>query len=188
MSARDKLILGTVGLMQRRGVAAAGVADILEQSGVSRRSIYLNFAGGKPELIAEATRWSGQWIADQITEACADRPPHEALSRFVEHWTELLRSTDFEAGCPVAAAATARSVAPEATDIAGEAFARWHDILTDALTGHGITATRARSLATMTVAAVEGAVVLSLAQRTLEPLHEVKSELDVLLEHALRRN
>ena len=186
MSARDRLILSTVGLMQRRGVAAAGVADILEESGVSRRSVYLNFAGGKPELVAEATRWSGQWIADQIAEACADRPPHEALARFVEHWTELLSGSDFEAGCPVAAAATARSVAPEATDVAGEAFARWHDILAGALTGHGISVSRASSLATTIVAAVEGAVVMALAQRSLEPLQDVKSELDVLLEHSLR--
>jgi AcrR family transcriptional regulator len=172
--------------MQRRGVAAAGVTDILERSGISRRSIYLNFAGGKSELVAEATRWSGQWIADQISEACAGRPPREALARFVEHWTTMLSSTDFEAGCPVAAAATARSVAPEAASLAGEAFGRWHEILTGALTEHGIAASRSRSLATTIVAAVEGAVVMALAQQSLEPLQDIEYELDILIEHCLR--
>lgn len=185
MSARDKLILSTVGLMQRRGVAAAGVADILEDSKVSRRSIYLHFAGGKPELVAEATRWSGRWIADQIYQACEGNPPREALAHFVEHWKSLLRGTDFEAGCPIAAAATARSVAPEATQAAGEAFERWHDILTAALSEHGIASTRARTLATVIVAAVEGAVILALAQRSLEPLEDVEKELAVLVDHAV---
>ncbi|MEH3157364.1 MAG: TetR/AcrR family transcriptional regulator [Gordonia paraffinivorans] len=185
MSARDKLILSTVGLMQRRGVAAAGVADILEDSKVSRRSIYLHFAGGKTELVAEATRWSGQWIADQITQACTGRPPREALAQFVEHWKSLLRDTDFEAGCPVAAAATARSVAPEATDAAGQAFTRWHEILTEALTEHGVASTRAHSLATVTVAAVEGAVVIALAQRSLDALDDVEKELAVLVADAI---
>ncbi|MGU3293222.1 TetR/AcrR family transcriptional regulator [Williamsia sp. M5A3_1d] len=184
MSVRDKLILSTVGLMQRRGVAAAGIADILDDSKVSRRSIYLHFAGGKPELVAEATRWSGQWIAGQIEHFCSGEP-RDALAQFISHWKTLLSSTDFEAGCPVAAAATARSVAPEAATAAGEAFARWHELLTDTMRNHGVSATRANTLATTIVAAVEGAVVMALAQRSLDALDDVESELAILVDHAM---
>ena len=133
---------------------------------------------------AEATRWSGQWIAGQIEHFCSGEP-RDALEQFISHWKTLLSSTDFEAGCPVAAAATARSVAPEAATAAGEAFARWRELLTDTMCDHGVSGTRANTLATTIVAAVEGAVVMALAQRSLDALDDVESELAVLVDHAM---
>src|SRR5262249_56857431 len=51
MRVRDRLTSATATLMQRHGVAGTGIAEILSTSGVTRRSINLNFPGGKAELV-----------------------------------------------------------------------------------------------------------------------------------------
>jgi AcrR family transcriptional regulator len=59
MQVRERLISATAELMQRHGVAGTGIAGIVDTSGVTRRSIYVNFPGGKAELVAAATRSAG---------------------------------------------------------------------------------------------------------------------------------
>ena len=54
MSARDALIASVTGLVRRRGVAGTGLKALLEDSGVARRSVYLNFPGGTPKELVEA--------------------------------------------------------------------------------------------------------------------------------------
>src|SRR5215216_214321 len=68
MRVRDRLTSATATLMQRHGVVGTGIAEILATSGVTRRSIYLNFPGGKAELVAAATRSAG----DELTALLRD--------------------------------------------------------------------------------------------------------------------
>jgi hypothetical protein len=49
----------------------------------------------------------------------------------------------------------------------------------------GVTPARPRRLATMTIAAVEGAVVLCRTERSGRPLRDVGAELELLLKSAL---
>src|SRR5947199_9968765 len=102
---RDRLTAATAGLMQRHGVARTGIAEILATSGVTRRSIYLNFPGGKAELVAAATRSAGDEMTTLMREYVAQPDPVEAFTRM---WSEVLVSTDFEGGCPIVAAASGR--------------------------------------------------------------------------------
>ena len=59
---------------------------MLGHSGISRRSVYLNFPGGKSELIAEATRVAGRtmsnalWGARRLLRRLADEPNEEFIS------------------------------------------------------------------------------------------------------------
>ena len=54
-------------------------------------------------------------------------------------------------------------------------------MLTDALRRRGVSAARARSVATLVIAAVEGAVILSRAKRTTTPLARVTEELQKIV-------
>ena len=69
MTARETLIASITGLIQRRGVAGAGLNALLEDSGVARRTVYLNFPGGKAELVTEATRIAGRGLSGVIRSA-----------------------------------------------------------------------------------------------------------------------
>src|SRR5258706_426767 len=54
MTARERLIASAIEMLRRHGVAGTGLAELLENSGTARRSVYVNFPGGKSELMAEA--------------------------------------------------------------------------------------------------------------------------------------
>ena len=76
---------------------------------------------------------------------------------------------------------------PAAREAAREAFERWATLLADALEDNGVEADRARSLATLAIASIEGAVILARAQRSAEPLDRVARELAGLVAGATDR-
>jgi AcrR family transcriptional regulator len=178
MRVRERLTSATATLMQRHGVAGTGVAEILSTSGVTRRSIYLNFPGGKAELVAAATRSAGDELTTTLRDCIAQRDP---IGAFTGVWREILVSTDFEGGCPIVAAAFSRAEAPEAASTAAEVFAEWGQLLADRLAEDGINRGAAQSLSTTVVAALEGAVMLSRAARSTKPLEQVSHHLNELL-------
>jgi TetR/AcrR family transcriptional repressor of lmrAB and yxaGH operons len=57
--------------------------------------------------------------------------------------------------------------------------------VSDSLRRHGLPSTTALQLSNTVLAAVEGAVIMAIAQRSLTPLDDVHSQLDVLLDHYL---
>jgi len=178
MRVRDRLTAATATLMQRHGVAGTGIAEILATSGVTRRSIYLNFPGGKAELVAAATRAAGDEMTATLRSYLDDADP---IGAFADMWGEVLVSTDFEGGCPIVAAASSRDESPEGASTAADVFAEWGQLLADRLRKDGINRAAAQSLSTTIVAAVEGAVILSRAERSTKPLEQVTRHLNELI-------
>lgn len=172
MSARDALIASITGLVRRRGVAGTGLSALLEDSGVARRTVYLNFPGGKAELVTEATRVAGQGLT-AVLRSAADGDPVQAVQNFVDQWKVQLRTSQMEAGCPIVAAILGRAEAPAAAQAAAEAIGDWQTILTDQLVSSGTDDDNAHSLATMAIAAIEGAVIIALATQSTEALDDV---------------
>jgi len=172
MSARETLLASITGLIQRRGVAGAGLNALLEDSGVARRTVYLNFPGGKAQLVTEATRVAGQALSAVIRSADDGDDPIQAVRTFIDQWKAQLRATEMAAGCPIVAAILGRSDAPAAAQAAAEAVDDWRTILADRLVGSGVDTDNAQSLATLAVAAIEGAVVLALASGSTDALDE----------------
>jgi AcrR family transcriptional regulator len=167
-------------LMRERGVEATSFTDVLELSGAPRGSIYHHFPGGKSQLVKEATMYAGDYVAAGLAVALADNDndPVAAFKRFVTLWRQILADSDFAAGCPVVAATLEGDRSPGARAAAAAAFTRWNDVLAAAFESHGVEAERAGSVATLIVAAIEGAVILSRAQRSTEPLERVVAELE----------
>lgn len=100
MAARDRLIGSAIALLQRNGVAGTGIAELLEHSGTARRSVYLNFPGGKAELLADAAASAGQAISEVIRRFVAEADPVAGVEAFVALWKDALTGSDFGAGCP----------------------------------------------------------------------------------------
>jgi AcrR family transcriptional regulator len=177
MQARDRLIASAVDLIRRNGVAGTGLALLLEASGTARRSLYLNFPGGKAELIADATATAGKVTGAAIDRLAGEGDPVTVIRRFVAGWAQALRASDFTAGCPIVAAALGRSDAAAAADTAGAVFADWERRLTGHLEAARLAPDDAARLATMTLAAVEGAIVMCQATKSDEPLRRVEAGL-----------
>jgi TetR/AcrR family transcriptional regulator, lmrAB and yxaGH operons repressor len=174
-------------LFRERGVHGTSFTDVLEHSGAPRGSIYHHFPGGKTQLAEETTRWAGEFILAATVAALAENDPAGAIGSFRRWWTEILRSSDYEAGCVIVAATLEGEREPTVRDAAAEAFKKWEHVLAGALRERGIPASRATSLATLLIAAIEGAVVLSRAQRSTKPLVHVSKELQGAVMEALPR-
>src|SRR3954469_1568181 len=102
-SPRKRMIRSAALLIRERGVEATSFSDVLEHSGAPRGSIYHHFPGGKAQLVEEATRWAGDFIARAQIASLQDGDPVAAVDAAIARWRDVLGETDFAAGCPVAA-------------------------------------------------------------------------------------
>ena len=143
---RQQMIVSAVALMREQGVDAASFSRVLERSGAPRGSIYHHFPEGKAQLVEEATRYAGEFIAAGLAAALQQDDPAAAIRGFAKSWRGLLEKWDFQAGCTVVAAALEGDRSPRARDAARDAFARWEDLLAEAFADRG-RARGARSLA-----------------------------------------
>jgi TetR/AcrR family transcriptional regulator, lmrAB and yxaGH operons repressor len=110
--------------------------------------------------------------------ALEEHDPVEAIGVFRRQWTKILRGSDFAAGCPIVAAAVEGDREPTVRDVAGEVFADWQKTVAQSFRKRGLPASRARSLATLLLAAIEGGIILSRAERSVRPLERVTAELE----------
>lgn len=182
---RERMIQSAVVLFRARGVHGTSFSDVLAHSGAPRGSLYHWFPGGKAQLAEEATRHAGEFIAGGLAAALAERDPATAVRDFAGFYRGLLTATDFAAGCPIVSATLEGDRSPGARDAAGAALARWQEMLATAFADSGLGDERAASIATLAVAAVEGAIVLARAQRSTAPLERVVDEIEALVSSAL---
>lgn len=161
--------------MRRHGVAATSMLDAIADAGASRGSLYHYFPGGKAQLIEEAT-----------SVACAEygaafsliegMDATDEIPMVVDYWRAQVEETNYSAGCPVAAAALSGDETESARTTAGIGFAEWTASIEKMLLTSHVPAARAGALASLILAAVEGAVLVSLAQRSTEQMEQVAAE------------
>lgn len=176
------MIEGAVESLRVHGASATSVDRVLSTTGAPRGSVYHHFPGGRTELINDAVVMAGTFMSEFIERLTADNDPVTALDQFAVMWRRTLLDSEFRAGCPVfAVAVETNDDAPEFARAAADVFARWERALADMLVRDGISEVRARSLATLTVAAFEGAIALCRAQRDIGPLDNVVGELRDLI-------
>ena len=185
MNAREKMVMSAALLMRQQGVEGTSFSQVIDASGAPRGSIYHYFPDGKVQLMREATRWGGEFITDQLARAFEEGGPHAALDFSETFWRAVLTESDFRDGCPIVAATVEGERAPDVRDAAGRVFKGWAELVADGLERHGVERERARSLGSFFFSAVEGAVILARAQRSLEPLDRTFGELRRVLDDAL---
>jgi TetR/AcrR family transcriptional repressor of lmrAB and yxaGH operons len=179
---KRRMLNSAVLLLRERGAAGVTVDAVLAHSGAPRGSVYHHFPGGRNELVLGAARQAGDYITKMVDEAATGGDAQQVMERFIAFWKHSLTDTDYRAGCPVVALAVdSRDDIPDAAELVREIFARWQVSLSDLLTGDGFPAERAQRLATLVVASVEGAIILSRARRDLSPLDDVLTEIAPLL-------
>jgi TetR/AcrR family transcriptional repressor of lmrAB and yxaGH operons len=173
---RARVVQSAKERMRRQGVAATSMLDAITDAGASRGSLYHYFPGGKAQLIEEATSAACDEY-DAAFALIAKMDASEAIPAMVAFWRAQVEATDFEAGCPVVAAALSGDETSTARERAGVGFAGWTDAIEQMLLTSGVPASRAASLASLSLATIEGAVIVSLAQRSMESMERAAQEL-----------
>lgn len=179
---RTKMLASAAEVMRECGASGVTIDAVLARSGAPRGSVYYHFPDGRNQILTEALRYSGDSITTMIDEA-AGRGGRALLQEFVGYWERQLTEGDFTAGCPVVAAAIGCSGAdgPNLSADAGAILDRWCAALARAFVNDGFDDADAASLAVTSIAALEGAVLLSRATRTADPLHRVGEQLEFLI-------
>ena len=174
-------------LMGEQGIDATSFSQVLEHSQAPRGSIYHHFPGGKSQLVEEATRYAGERVARRLDRVLEQSDsPTAGLDALADMTRRLLLDSDFTAGCPVLAATLEGNSAPGARRAAREAFQRWEEVHAEILRRAGVPDARARSLATIAISAIEGAIILARAEHSDAPLERVVDELQNLFASATR--
>jgi AcrR family transcriptional regulator len=154
-------------LLAKKGLQGTSFSEVLEASGAPRGSLYHHFPGGKEELVLAALRAVSIRAMD-VLNRLEGRPATDIAQTFFELWRMVLGTSNFGAGCAVVAVTVAADV-PALLESAAEIFRTWRTRLGELLTEGGIPAERALALSTTLIAASEGAVILSRAERSFEP-------------------
>lgn len=177
---KQKMLVAAVSLLRERGAAGVTIDSVLARSGAPRGSVYHHFPGGRPELMTASLTAAGAVITAFI-EHSADSGAATMLTRFGAFWRKSLHDTDFAAGCPVASVAIGGSSEDEhLRTLVAEIFGRWNAALTAALIREGLEPERAQRLATVAVAAIEGALMMCRIQRSTKTLDDTIVELSAL--------
>lgn len=172
-------------LIGENGVEATSFSQVLEHSRAPRGSIYHHFPQGKAQLVEAAIRSGGELISTGLAAALEKKDPIAAVDGIADFWRMALRESDYAIGCPVVAATVDGGRTPGAREAAREVFERWAELQAAILQRAGVPEARARAIGTLLVAAIEGAVVISRAERSTEPLERVIDELHALLRDAV---
>jgi AcrR family transcriptional regulator len=182
---RNRMIQSAALLFRENGYSGTGFRDVIEHSGAPRGSIYHHFPAGKEQLAADTVSWAAAVIERRIARAAQQRDPLVALGTFVDAWREVLEDSNFRAGCPIVAVAAEADAGATATAAAADAFAGWQDLVARTLLDAGVGRTDARRLATLVVAAIEGAILMCRARRDIRPLRDVHRALEAILRTAV---
>jgi len=196
---RAKMVAGAADLMSRRGVNATSMREVVRHTGTPRGSIGHHFPGGKQQLIEDALVFAGKQVSGPLEHLTRKHGAVGGLRAFIVLWRQTLERTQFRAGCPVLAVAVEQYV-NDATEKGGEpdeaaqqhmldladgVFAEWQRIMFAALRHEGVAPARARRLAALVIASTEGTVVMCRAARSVQPLDDVRQELELVLSSAL---
>lgn len=164
---RERMIRSAGELFSSRGYAAAGFRDIVDRAGASRGAIYHHFPGGKAELAEAVMQRSSEGVAS-LADTITNREPEAFLRRVLDPAARRAREPapiagafargEGADGCPVAGVALSADE-DELRHTAAATFASWERDLTDALVDRGIARRRARSVASVAISALEGALL-----------------------------
>jgi len=184
---RARMLEATGRLIRERGYHGTSLNDILAASGAPRGSLYFHFPGGKDQLVIEVTRSSVADVAAALQEELAKaRSPALAVRRIAESIAEMLEVSDYARSCPVAPVVLDSTTdIPELTALCRQAFEEWIGVLREAFVRSGIPDKRARALAMLVEATLEGMMVICRATRDSRPMLLVAAELEAVLEAAV---
>ncbi len=181
--AKERMLATAAELLQRQGYHGTGLAEVLAESGAPRGSMYFHFPGGKEQLACEALRASGQRWKSRIAEIVEEvKDPVLVIERVCAMLGDELEASGYRLGCPVATVALEASTDSEPIrQTCADHFADWETIVAQHLEGHGVSAEAAKIAATVTLASIEGALLLARVYKSRLPLERVSRALQAQL-------
>jgi TetR/AcrR family transcriptional repressor of lmrAB and yxaGH operons len=180
---RKRMLDAAEMLLRERGLAGAGIQQVIARSGSPIGSLYHFFPGGKTQLAAEALRVNGEKAGALFQRILGDAsaPLAERVRRLFRTAAAGFDNAGADKGCAIGSVALDLDARHEALRaICQETFDAWNAAIADELPWSDA-ATR-RGLADVLVAGIEGAFILGRARRSGEPFVTVGEWLALMLQ------
>jgi TetR/AcrR family transcriptional repressor of lmrAB and yxaGH operons len=186
---RDAIVQTAVRLFRRQGYAATGLNQLVAESGAPKGSLYHYFPDGKVSIAAAAVEAAGQRVSATLRQLAADAPtPGDQLLRYAALLAAWMSDSEFRDGCPIATTLLETAPHEEVVRVAGaRALNAWAEAFAVPLVEHGVPKHRAARLASLAVAAIEGALLQMRVQRSAQPLLEAADALAEVFDSAIKQ-
>jgi AcrR family transcriptional regulator len=184
---KERILDATAELFRRYGYTGTGLKQIVASANAPFGSLYHHFPRGKVQLGEEVIRRSGQMYRELVAAVYDAAPDPVAGARDVFMGAaEVLAATDFADACPIATVALeVASTNDRLRQATADVFENWIEEAAVRLSNGGVEPAKARELAILLIAALEGAFVLSRAMRTTEALDVAGAAVAALMREEL---
>ena len=174
-NARDRIVRSAATLVRERGVHGVGLRQIVAHANGPRGSLQRYFPGGKTQLITEALNLAGAEVLDDTESRLLNATTlADAIDAIFAPWRQVLLESNFTMGCPIAATVTDAAGDDRLRQHARALLDQWRDAVRAALVKFGAKESTAENDASVLLAALEGALILSRANQSTEPLDTVQ--------------
>lgn len=174
-NARDRIVRSAATLVRERGVHGVGLRQIVAHANGPRGSLQRYFPGGKTQLITEALNLAGAEVLDDTESRLLNATTLAgAIDAIFAPWRQVLLESNFTMGCPIAATVTDAAGDDRLRQHARALLDQWRDAVRAALVKFGAKESTAENDASVLLAALEGALILSRANQSTEPLDTVQ--------------
>jgi TetR/AcrR family transcriptional regulator, lmrAB and yxaGH operons repressor len=165
---RARIVQAALGLIESRGLTGAGVNQILAAADAPRGSLYFHFPAGKRQLAGEAVSLASRKIGSMIEGTlAANVATGDAIAAVVDEIVGQLERSNFSTGCPVAAVTLDVGLEnDELLSQCGDTYTYWQGLLRRRLELDGHALDSAETISAAVLALIEGATVVSRAQRS----------------------
>lgn len=186
---RDHILGEASRLIQRKGIGATSVSEILAASGVHKGSLYFHFQD-KEEIGREVIRQAAARFLGFVDRSLNGATPRIALESFFAAALAFHQGTGFNGGCLFGNTALETSDAdPGLAALVDEVFVAWIDRIARVIAaGQRIGEFRddltALDLAQQVVATLEGGIMLSRLRKKAAPLKTSIETLKIFLRSA----
>ncbi len=167
---RKRIVAAAAALIRERGVAETSLDDVIERAGVSKSQLYLYFEG-RAALLREVVAHNAELVLEAQEPHLDSLGSWKAIRAWLDALVELQVTAGARGGCPVGSLVGQLAEADEQTrNVLADAFARWEEPVRRGLRSmqeRGKLDRRAQPdrLATATLAAIQGGLVLTQSRR-----------------------
>ena len=173
--ARDRIVRSAAALVRERGVHGVGLRQIVAHADGPRGSLQRYFPGGKTQLITEALELAGAEVLEEAGARLVDAVTlADAIDAIFAPWRQVLVESKFTMGCPLAATVIDASGDDPLRQEARVLLEKWRDSVGATLVKFGVPKSNAQENASVLLAALEGALILSRANQCTQPLDTVQ--------------
>ena len=169
---RDRIVQAMSASIQRRGMNATGLNDLVREANAPKGVLYHHFPGGKAAITVAAIDDSVEKLVARL-ERAVDRGDDliDSLGYWLERAGTGLRDSSFALGCPLATVAL--ETTPDDREIRqalDRGFVRLREVIAAGLQREGRAQHDAERMAFAIVAAYEGGLLQARVSGRVEPM------------------